>query len=72
MAFRHLRGDNATLGIYTDMQFLPAFVLLLTVFLAIPFPLTAHLQACAVNDQGDCSFSGTIDLPSDRHGGMAT
>jgi hypothetical protein len=71
MAFRQRGSDDPTLSIHTDMQFLPAFVELLTVLLAVPFPLTADLQAAPVNDQGDRSFRGTIDLLSDRHGGIA-
>src|SRR5262245_56000479 len=45
MAFRQRGSDDPTLGIHTDMQFLPAFVGLLTVLPAVPFPLTADLQA---------------------------
>ena len=65
-------GDNPTLGIHADVQFLPALVLLLAVFLAVPFPLATDLQAATVNDQGDRSLRGPIDLPSDRHGGIAS
>src|SRR5215510_5459085 len=72
MAFRQRGSDDPTLGIHTDMQFLPAFVGLLTVLPAVPFPLTADLQAATVNDQRDRSFRGTIDLVSNRHGGIAT
>src|SRR5437588_8334215 len=72
MAFRQRGSDDLTLGIHTDMQFLPAFVGLLTVLLAVPFPLTADLQAATVNDQRDRSCRDTIDLLSDRHGGIAT
>jgi hypothetical protein len=43
MAFRHCGGDNATLSIYPDMQFLPALGFLLTVVLAVPFALAADL-----------------------------
>jgi len=72
MAFGHRGGDDPALGIRTNMQFLLAFGLLLPVFLAVPFPLTTDLQAATVNDEGDRFLRGTIDLPSDRHGGMAT
>src|SRR5215475_6306117 len=72
MAFGHRGGDNLTLGIHTYMQFLPAFLRLLPVFLAVPFALTTDLQAATVNDQGDRAFRSPIDLPSDRHGGMAS
>src|SRR5262245_65969575 len=72
MAYRQRRSDDPTLGIHTVMQFLPVFVGLLTVLPAVPFPLTADLQAATVNDQGDRSFRDTIDLVSNRHGGIAT
>ena len=58
MAFRQCGGNNPTLGIHTDMQFLPALARLLTVLLAVPFPLTADLQATTVNDQGAIVSSG--------------
>ena len=72
LASRQRGGDNPPLGIHPKVQFLPAFVGLLTVLLALSFPLTADLQAATVNDQGDGPFRGTIDLLSDRHGGIAT
>ena len=72
MAFRHGGRDNLPLGIHPNMQFLPAFGLLLTVFLGMPFPLATDLQAAAVNDQGDRFLRGTIDLLLDRHRGVAS
>lgn len=71
MAFRHRGRDNPTLGIYTDVQFLPALVRLLTMFLAMPFSLTTDLQATTVNDQADRFLRGPIVLPLDRHGSVA-
>jgi hypothetical protein len=72
IAFCHRGGDDPTLGIHTDMQFLPAFMRLLTVFLAVPYALTIDLQAATVNDQGDRTFRSPIDLPSDRYCRIAT
>ena len=72
LAFRHRGGDNPTLGIHPNVQFLPAFVLLLAVLLAMPFALATELQTAAVNDQGYCFLRGTSDLLSDRHGGVTT
>src|SRR5262247_4079878 len=72
MAFCHRGGDDPTLGIHTDMPFLPAFMRLLPMFLAVPFALTTDLQAATVNDQGNRAFRSPIDLPSDRHCRMAT
>ena len=70
-ACRERGCDNLTLGIHPNVQFLPAFGLLLTVLLGMLCALATDLQAMAVNDQGYRSFRGTIDLLSDRHGGMA-
>src|SRR2546423_8783125 len=72
MALRHRGGDNPTLGIHPDMQFLPALGLLLAVFLAVPFPLTIDLQAGAVYDQGYRFLRGTIDLLLDRYRDIAS
>jgi hypothetical protein len=72
MAFRHRGRDNLPPVIHPNMQFLPALALLFTVFLGVPFALTTHLQAAAVNDQGERSLRGALDLPSDRHGRMAS
>lgn len=43
MAFGHGGGDNATLSIHPDVQFLPASGLLLAVFLTMPFALATDL-----------------------------
>ena len=51
MACRQRGRDNLPLGIHANVQFLPALELLLTMFLAVPFPLTTDLQAATVNDQ---------------------
>jgi hypothetical protein len=72
MAFRHRGGDNPTLGIHPDMQFPPAFVLLLTMLLSVPCALTTHLQARAIDDQVDRSLWGMIDLPPDDYRSMAS
>jgi hypothetical protein len=72
MAFRQRGGDNPTLRIHADVQFLPASVRLLPVLLAVPFALTADLQAATVNDQGDRGFRRLSDLLSDRHRGIAS
>lgn len=42
-AFRHRRGNNFPLSIHPDVQFLPAFLLLLAVLLGMSFALTTHL-----------------------------
>jgi len=42
------------------------------VLLDMPFALATDLQAATVNDQGYRSLRGTIDLLSERHGGMAS
>src|SRR5919199_6220993 len=72
MAVRQRGSDDPTLGIHPDVQFLPALVRLLTVFLAMPFALTTDLQAATVNDQADRFLRGPIDLPLDGHGRIAT
>jgi hypothetical protein len=72
MAFRCRGGDNLTLGIHSNVQFLLAFGFLLTVLVGMPFPLTTDLQATAIHDQEYRSRRSTIDLLSDRHGGMAS
>jgi hypothetical protein len=43
VTFRHFGGNNPTLGINAEMQFLSAFVQLLTMLLAVLFSLTADL-----------------------------
>ena len=43
VAFGDRGGDNLTLVIDTNMQFLPALDLLFPVFLAVPFPLATDL-----------------------------
>jgi hypothetical protein len=72
MAFRHRGGDNLTVIIHAEVQFLPPLSLLLTVFLGMPFALTTNLQAATVNDQGYRSLRGSIELSPDRYGGVAS
>src|SRR5262245_12474153 len=71
MAVRYRRGDNLTLVIHSNMQFLPALTRLLPVLLDMPFALAAHFQAAAVNDQGYPSLGRMLDLLSNRHRGAA-
>ena len=72
MAFRHFGGDSSTLVIDAEVQFLPTLILLLTVFLSMPFALTTHLQARTVDDQVNCSWCHPIELLPDHHRGMAS
>ncbi len=52
VAIGHGGRNDPALVIDADVQFFPAFALLLAVLLAMPFTLTADLQAATVNDQG--------------------
>ena len=52
MALRHRGGDNQSLIIDAEVQFLLALALPLTVFLGMPCALAADLQATAVDNQG--------------------
>jgi hypothetical protein len=54
------------------VQFLPAFALLLAVFLSMPFALPAYLQPSAVDDHADRPLGRTIDLPPNFHRGIAS
>jgi hypothetical protein len=72
VAFRHRGGDNATLSIYPNMQFLPALGLLLAMFLAMPFALATDLSPRTVDDQAYRFLRDTIDLLLDRYRGIAS
>ena len=43
MTSGHGGGDDLAVVIHTKMQFLPTLALLLTMFLGVPFALTAYL-----------------------------
>ena len=51
MALRNRGRDDLPLGSHTTMLCLPAVVLLLTMFLGMPFTLAADLQVTPVNDE---------------------
>jgi hypothetical protein len=72
MAFRHRGRENLPLGIDANVQFLPALVLLLPVFLRVPFPLTADFQTRTVDDQINGFLCGTLDVLADDYHGIAS
>ena len=63
LAFRHRGGDDPTLGIHPNMEFLPALALLLAVFLAMPFALATDLQAPCRQRSDQSVPVVQIDLP---------
>jgi hypothetical protein len=72
LAVRGRGRDYLILSIHAKMRLFPSFGLLLTMFLALPFPLTTDVQTHTVDDQINGSRRGPSDLPSDRHCGMAS
>ena len=72
MALGNRGRNNRPLVIDADMEFFPALSLLLAMFLAVPFPLPADLQAGAVDDDAYRPLGCTIDLPPDFHRGISS
>ena len=72
MTIGDLGGQNPSLLIHAEVQFLPAFPVFNPVFLGVPLSLAADLQTRAVHDEGQRRIGQMVQGSTNLDGPIAT